>query len=61
MRLNAAIGQNRIADQIMVNTAEGQFANAKASMTSQGAYIGAITNTASSALSNAYRYKTGRY
>jgi hypothetical protein len=60
MRLNAAIGQNRIADQIMVNKTEGQFATAKAGMTSQGAYIGAVTNIASTALSNAYRYKTGR-
>jgi len=60
MRLNAVIGQNRIADQITVNKAEGQFATARAGMTSQGAYIGAVTNVASTALSNAYRYKTGR-
>jgi len=61
MRLNAAIGQNRIADQIMVNKVEGQFATARAGMTSQGAYIGAITNTASNALGNYYRYRTGRF
>lgn len=61
MRLNAVIGQSRIADQIMVNKAEGQFATAKASMTSQAAWTGAITNTVGSALSNAYKgyyYKT---
>lgn len=61
MRLNAAIGQNRIADQIMVNKAEGQFATVKAGMTSQAAWTGAITNTVGSALSNAYKgyyYKT---
>jgi len=61
LRLNAVIGQNRIADQIMVNKAEGQFATAKAGMTSQAAWTGAVTSTVGSALSNAYRYKTGRY
>ena len=61
MRLNAAIGQNRIADQIMVNKAEGQFAIARAGMTSQAAYTGAAVNAISSGLSNAYRYKYGRY
>jgi len=55
MRLNTIIGQNRIADQIMVNKAEGQFATAKAGMVSQGAWTGAITNTIGSALSNAYK------
>jgi len=55
LRLNAAIGQNRIADQITVNKAEGQFATAKAGMTSQAAWTGAITNTVGSALSNAYK------
>jgi len=55
LRLNTAIGQNRIADQIMVNKAEGQFATAKAGMISQGAWTGAITNTVGSALSNAYK------
>ena len=55
LRLNTAIGQNRIADQIMVNKAEGQFATAKAGMTSQAAWTGAITNTVGSALSNAYK------
>lgn len=55
LRLNTTIGQNRIADQIMVNKAEGQFATAKASMTSQAAWTGAITNTIGSALSNAYK------
>jgi hypothetical protein len=55
LRLNTAIGQNRIADQIMVNKVEGQFATVKAGMTSQNAYISAATNTISSALSNAYK------
>ncbi len=61
MRLNAAIGQSRIADQIMVNKAEGQFATVKAGMASQAAWTSAVTGTIGSALSNAYRYKTGRY
>jgi hypothetical protein len=49
LRLQSATQISRIADQISVNKAEGQFARARASATSTAAYTNAAFNIASSA------------
>ena len=58
LRLQSITAQSRIADQIVVNNLEQQFVKQKASMAGQQAYANAFFNTASSAVSNAYRYQT---
>ena len=58
LRLNLGVNTNRIADQIAVNRAEGQFSKARADQTSQSAYMNAAFDTASSAFGNAYKAKT---
>jgi hypothetical protein len=58
LRLQSATQINRIADQIAVNKAEGQFARARADLTSSYAYTNAAFNAASSITRGAYLYKT---
>ena len=48
LRLNSNDQINRISQQIGVNKVEGQFATAKAGMTSQAAWAGGILNAGSS-------------
>jgi NCAIR mutase (PurE)-related protein len=50
LRLNSADQINRIADQIAVNKAEGQFAYGKAAMTSSAAWATGALNAGSSLL-----------
>jgi len=54
LRLQSATQIGRIADQIAVNKAEGQFARAKASMTSTAAYTNAAFGAAASATKGYY-------
>jgi len=58
LRLQSATQISRIADQITVNKAEGQFARARASMTASNAYTNAAFNAAASATKNYYTYKS---
>jgi hypothetical protein len=57
LRLQSATQISRIADQIAVNKAEGQFARAKASQTATMAYTNAAFNAAGSIAQGAYVYK----
>jgi NCAIR mutase (PurE)-related protein len=50
LRLNSADQINRIAQQIQVNKAEGQFATQKAAMTGQAAWTTGVLNAGSSLL-----------
>lgn len=60
LRLQSATQINRIADQIAVNKAEGQFARARADMTSSSAYTNAFFNAGASVAKGAYLYKNTR-
>lgn len=57
LRLQSATQINRIADQIAVNKAEGQFARARADMTASSAYASAAFSAAGSVAKGAYLYK----
>ena len=59
LRLQSATQINRIADQIAVNKAEGQFARARADLTSSYAYTNAAFSAAGSIARGAYLYKKG--
>jgi len=56
LRLQSATQISRIADQIAVNKAEGQFARASAGMTASNAFTNAAFNAAGSIAKGAYVY-----
>jgi len=56
LRLQSATQISRIADQIAVNKAEGQFARATASMTASNAFTNAAFNAAGSVAKGVYTY-----
>jgi hypothetical protein len=58
LRLQSATQINRIADQIAVNKAEGQFARGSAAMAGNIAYTNAAFNAAGSIARGAYLYKS---
>jgi hypothetical protein len=60
LRLQSATQINRIADQIAVNKAEGQFARAKADMTATAAYTNAAFSAAGSVAKGYYAYSKFR-
>jgi len=60
LRLQSATQISRIADQIAVNKAEGQFARARADMTSAAAYTNAAFNAAGSVAKGYYTYSKFR-
>ena len=56
LRLQSATQISRIADQIAVNKAEGQFARASASMTASNAFTNAAFNAAGAVTKGIYTY-----
>ena len=60
LRLQSGTQINRIADQIAVNKAEGQFARARADMVSSTAFTNAAFSAAGSAAKGAYTYSRTR-
>jgi hypothetical protein len=56
LRLQSATQISRIADQIAINKAEGQFARATASMTASNAFTNAAFNAAGSIAKGVYTY-----
>jgi hypothetical protein len=60
LRLQSATQISRIADQIAINKAEGQFARATASMTASNAFTNAAFNAAGSVAKGVYTYNRFR-